>query len=199
MSKLTLVSNFKTVVLYTTEVNALKASLAAADEGADIWPQIAGRATGLLSGHHTTYSLFDAFPAYRELKARNLSDEEIRGVAKTGGVIGIGYWDGAICSTDPRAAAPPSSTRPSSAGGARRWCVVLVVAAVAHLALRVVWPVLATDALVSLPSVPMSVVQSVIPISAAPDPEPGRGLGSRPEPGRRRRERRGPVDRKSVV
>ncbi len=36
---------------------------------------------------------------------RNLSDQEIRGVAATGGVIGIGYWDGAICSTDPRAAA----------------------------------------------------------------------------------------------
>jgi microsomal dipeptidase-like Zn-dependent dipeptidase len=36
---------------------------------------------------------------------RNLSDAEIRGVAATGGVIGIGYWDGAICSTDPRAAA----------------------------------------------------------------------------------------------
>jgi membrane dipeptidase len=33
---------------------------------------------------------------------RNLTDEEIRGVAKTGGVIGIGYWDGAICSTEPR-------------------------------------------------------------------------------------------------
>lgn len=36
---------------------------------------------------------------------RNLSDEQIRGVARTGGVIGIGYWDGAICDTDPRAAA----------------------------------------------------------------------------------------------
>ena len=36
---------------------------------------------------------------------RNLTDDEVRGVAKTGGVIGIGYWDGAICSTDPRAAA----------------------------------------------------------------------------------------------
>lgn len=33
---------------------------------------------------------------------RNLSDEEIKGVAKTGGIIGIGYWDGAICDTDPR-------------------------------------------------------------------------------------------------
>ncbi|MGZ4758778.1 MAG: N-acyl-D-amino-acid deacylase family protein, partial [Acidimicrobiales bacterium] len=55
----------------------MDASLAAADEGADIWPQIAGRATGLLSGHHTTYSLFDAFPAYQELKARNLSDDDL--------------------------------------------------------------------------------------------------------------------------
>ena len=36
---------------------------------------------------------------------RNLSDEEIRGVAKTGGVIGIGYWDAAICGTSPRDAA----------------------------------------------------------------------------------------------
>lgn len=36
---------------------------------------------------------------------RNLTDEEIRGVAKTGGVIGVGYWEGAVCSTDPRAAA----------------------------------------------------------------------------------------------
>ena len=55
----------------------MDASLAAADDGADIWPQVAGRATGLLSGHHTTYSLFDAFPAYQELKARKLSDEDL--------------------------------------------------------------------------------------------------------------------------
>jgi membrane dipeptidase len=33
---------------------------------------------------------------------RNLTDDEIRSVAKTGGVIGIGYWAGAICSTNPR-------------------------------------------------------------------------------------------------
>ena len=32
---------------------------------------------------------------------RNLSDDEIRGVAKTGGVIGIGYWDAAICGAEP--------------------------------------------------------------------------------------------------
>ena len=36
---------------------------------------------------------------------RNLTDEQIRGVAATGGIIGVGYWDGAICSTDPRATA----------------------------------------------------------------------------------------------
>lgn len=36
---------------------------------------------------------------------RNLSDDEIRGVAKTGGVIGVGYWEGAVCSTSPRATA----------------------------------------------------------------------------------------------
>lgn len=33
---------------------------------------------------------------------RNLTDAEIKGVAATGGIIGIGYWDGAICSTDPK-------------------------------------------------------------------------------------------------
>lgn len=36
---------------------------------------------------------------------RNLTDEEIRGVAATGGVVGIGYWDAAICDTSPHAAA----------------------------------------------------------------------------------------------
>lgn len=34
---------------------------------------------------------------------RNLTDDEIRGIAKTGGVIGIGYWDAAVCSTSPKA------------------------------------------------------------------------------------------------
>ncbi|HVR89947.1 MAG TPA: dipeptidase [Novosphingobium sp.] len=36
---------------------------------------------------------------------RNLTDAEITGVARTGGVVGIGYWDGAVCDTDPRATA----------------------------------------------------------------------------------------------
>jgi N-acyl-D-aspartate/D-glutamate deacylase len=55
----------------------MDASLTAAEHGADVWPQIAGRATGLLSGHFTTYSLFDGIPAYQELKARKLSDADL--------------------------------------------------------------------------------------------------------------------------
>lgn len=34
---------------------------------------------------------------------RNLADDEIRGIARTGGVIGIGYWDAAICRLSPTA------------------------------------------------------------------------------------------------
>jgi microsomal dipeptidase-like Zn-dependent dipeptidase len=33
---------------------------------------------------------------------RNLTDEEIRGIARTGGVVGIGLWDAAVCGTAPR-------------------------------------------------------------------------------------------------
>lgn len=36
---------------------------------------------------------------------RNLTDDEIRGIARSGGVVGIGYWDAAICDTSPRAVA----------------------------------------------------------------------------------------------
>jgi membrane dipeptidase len=36
---------------------------------------------------------------------RNLSDDELRGVANTGGVIGIGYWEQATCGRDARAIA----------------------------------------------------------------------------------------------
>lgn len=32
---------------------------------------------------------------------RNLDDEQIRGVAATGGLVGIGYWDAAVCDTSP--------------------------------------------------------------------------------------------------
>lgn len=36
---------------------------------------------------------------------RNLSDDQLRAVAKTGGVVGIGLWDTATCGTDARATA----------------------------------------------------------------------------------------------
>jgi membrane dipeptidase len=36
---------------------------------------------------------------------RNLSDEEARGIAATGGIIGIGFWPTAVCGNDPRAIA----------------------------------------------------------------------------------------------
>ena len=36
---------------------------------------------------------------------RNLSDAELRGVARTGGVVGIGFWDTAVCGDDARAIA----------------------------------------------------------------------------------------------
>lgn len=34
---------------------------------------------------------------------RNLTDEEVRGVAATGGVVGVGYWDAAVCDLTVRA------------------------------------------------------------------------------------------------
>lgn len=34
---------------------------------------------------------------------RNLTDEEIVGIAKTGGVVGVGYWDAAVCELTPEA------------------------------------------------------------------------------------------------
>jgi microsomal dipeptidase-like Zn-dependent dipeptidase len=36
---------------------------------------------------------------------RNLSDEQLKAIAKTGGVIGIGYWETAVCGQDARAIA----------------------------------------------------------------------------------------------
>jgi N-acyl-D-amino-acid deacylase len=55
----------------------LAASLEACAEGAQLFPQIAGRPTGILSGHHTTLCLFSEFPAYMELRARGGSPAEL--------------------------------------------------------------------------------------------------------------------------
>ncbi len=52
-------------------------SLKANATGAMLRPQVAGRPTGLLSGHFTTYSLFDPVPAYQALRARGLSEEAL--------------------------------------------------------------------------------------------------------------------------
>ena len=47
---------------------------------------------------------------------RNLTDDEIKGIARTGGLIGIGFWGGAICSTRPgRRHAPSPMSAISSA------------------------------------------------------------------------------------
>jgi N-acyl-D-amino-acid deacylase len=51
----------------------MEQTLTAEALGSDVWPQVAARATGLLSGLHTTYSYLDAIPAFRELKARGLA------------------------------------------------------------------------------------------------------------------------------
>jgi N-acyl-D-aspartate/D-glutamate deacylase len=58
-------------------------SLRAVDDGADLWPQVAGRGFGLLSGHFTTYCLLDQIPAYQELKARGLSPDELIAALRT--------------------------------------------------------------------------------------------------------------------
>lgn len=36
---------------------------------------------------------------------RNLSDEQLKGIARTGGLIGIGYWETAVCGHDAKAIA----------------------------------------------------------------------------------------------
>jgi N-acyl-D-aspartate/D-glutamate deacylase len=54
----------------------LAASLEACDEGARLHPQVAGRPTGILSGHHTTLCLLGDIPAYQELRGRGLAPEE---------------------------------------------------------------------------------------------------------------------------
>ncbi|HUC05488.1 MAG TPA: amidohydrolase family protein [Acidimicrobiales bacterium] len=65
----------------------LAASLDACAEGARLHPQVAGRPTGILSGHDTTLCLLADIPAYQELRARcrasgefaaALTDPEVR-------------------------------------------------------------------------------------------------------------------------
>jgi len=54
----------------------MAASLEACAEGAELYPQVAGRPTGLLTGHFATYCLFSEIPAYVELRKRHLPAQE---------------------------------------------------------------------------------------------------------------------------
>jgi N-acyl-D-aspartate/D-glutamate deacylase len=54
----------------------MAASLEACAEGAALYPQVAGRPTGLLTGHFATYCLFSEIPAYVELRKRHLPAAE---------------------------------------------------------------------------------------------------------------------------
>ena len=54
----------------------LAASLEACEEGARLHPQIAGRPTGILSGHHTTLCFLVDIPEYQALVARRLPAPE---------------------------------------------------------------------------------------------------------------------------
>ena len=64
----------------------LAASLEACAEGAKLFPQIAGRPTGILSGHHTTLCLFSEFPAYAALRERCGSTTELAAALADPGV-----------------------------------------------------------------------------------------------------------------
>jgi N-acyl-D-aspartate/D-glutamate deacylase len=55
----------------------LAASSDAVAEGSRLHPQVAGRPTGLLTGHHATLCLFSEIPAYKELRGRGLSPEKL--------------------------------------------------------------------------------------------------------------------------
>jgi N-acyl-D-aspartate/D-glutamate deacylase len=52
----------------------LEATLKANADGAQLYPQVAGRPTGLLTGNFTTYSLFDSIPAYKALRDQGLDE-----------------------------------------------------------------------------------------------------------------------------
>jgi microsomal dipeptidase-like Zn-dependent dipeptidase len=47
---------------------------------------------------------------------RNLSDDQVRGIAATGGVIGIGFWPAAVCGDDAEAIARAIAHAASVAG-----------------------------------------------------------------------------------
>jgi N-acyl-D-aspartate/D-glutamate deacylase len=58
----------------------METSRQAVEEGADLWAQVAGRPTGLLSGFRTRYSFFDNVPEYAALKLEQLHWDELKKV-----------------------------------------------------------------------------------------------------------------------
>lgn len=60
----------------------MEASRRAVENGADLWAQVAGRPTGLLSGFRTTYAFLDVVPEFSLLKTRRLSWAEFKAVVR---------------------------------------------------------------------------------------------------------------------
>jgi N-acyl-D-aspartate/D-glutamate deacylase len=60
----------------------METSRRAVEDGADLWAQVAGRPTGLLSGFRTTYCFFDVVPEYGLLKSRRLPWEEFKRIVR---------------------------------------------------------------------------------------------------------------------
>jgi N-acyl-D-aspartate/D-glutamate deacylase len=60
----------------------METSRQAVENGADLWAQVAGRATGLLSGFRTTFCFFDAGPEFGLFKAERLPWEEFKSVVR---------------------------------------------------------------------------------------------------------------------
>jgi N-acyl-D-aspartate/D-glutamate deacylase len=60
----------------------METSRKAVDNGADLWAQVAGRPTGLLSGFRTTFCFFDSVPEYGLLKAKRLPWDEFKAVVR---------------------------------------------------------------------------------------------------------------------
>ncbi|MGN6475194.1 MAG: amidohydrolase family protein, partial [Mycobacteriales bacterium] len=60
----------------------METSRQAVEDGADLWAQVAGRPTGLLSGFRTRYCFFDVVPEFGLLKTKQLPWEEFKKVVR---------------------------------------------------------------------------------------------------------------------
>lgn len=72
----------------------LAASQKANAAGAQLYPQVAGRPTGLLTGNFTTYSLLDSIPAYAALRASARTEVEfMAGFSDSAMLAAISAWE----------------------------------------------------------------------------------------------------------